>query len=290
MPKPRSLELLRRANPASVATASALGASIDLHERVLAAIAWEDCPAEPAPPRPRSLTLPRLTRVRTALLAGAALVAVLVVAPAFGLIRGVIPFFDAPEAPEPVQVEFASMNTGAPAGMSPQAIADNTREIGQFSFAGRVHTLWVAPTKLGGFCFEWIGGWGGCTAPTPDPLTWNGDLVIPPGVSAPSMPGPTQHVAASVMAADVAAMLKARSLAVPTWISGYVNASDAQDVVIRFSDGTTVHPQIVWVSKPIGAGFFSYDVPAKYRTEANHLVTVAALTAAGETVKEQPVH
>jgi hypothetical protein len=217
---------------------------------------------------------------------------VLVVAPAFGLIRGVIPFFDAPKAPQPVQVEFASMNTGAPAGMSPRAIADNTREIGQFSFAGRMHTLWVAPTKQGGFCFEWIGGWGGCTAPTPDPLTWNGDLVIPPGVPAPSMPTQSQlsHVAASVMAADVAAMLKARSLAVPTWINGYVNASDAQDVVIKFSDGTTVHPPIVWVSKPIGAGFFSYDVPAKYRTEANHLVTVAALTAAGDMVKEQPVH
>jgi hypothetical protein len=290
MLKSRSLELLRDANPAPVATASALGVSIDLHERVLAAIACEDCPAEPAPPRPRSLTLPRLTRVRAALLAGAALFAVLVVAPAFGLIRGVLPFFDAPKAPQPVQLEFASMNTGAPAGMSPQAIADNTREIGQFSFAGRMHTLWVAPTKEGGFCFEWIGGWGGCTAPTPDPLTWNGDLVIPEGVAAPSMPAPSKHVAGPMSAFDSAAIMKARSLAVPTWISGYVSASNAQDVVIKFSDGTTVHPQILWVSKPIGAGFFSYDVPMKYRTEANHLVTVAALTAAGDTVKEQPVH
>jgi hypothetical protein len=291
MLKTRPLELLRHANPAPVATASALGVAIDLHERVLAAIAWEDCPAEPAPPRPRSLTLPTLTRVRAALLAGAALVAVLVVAPAFGLIRGVIPFFDAPKAPQPVQVEFASMNTGAPSGMSPQAIADNTREIGQFSFAGRMHTLWVAPTKQGGFCFEWIGGWGGCTAPTPDPLTWNGDLVIPAGVPAPSMPAPSQlsHVAASVMAADVAAMLKARSLAVPTWISGYVSASDAQDVMIKFSDGTTVHPEIVWVSQPIGAGFFSYEVPAQYQTEANHLVAVDALTAGGAIVTEQPL-
>lgn len=290
MLKSGPLELLRRANPASVAAASALGVSTDLHARVLAAIAWEDCPAEPAPPRPRSSTLPRLTRVRAALLVGAALVAVLVVAPAFGLIRSVLPFFDAPKAPQPVQVEFASMNTGAPAGMSPQAIADNTREIGQFSFAGRMHTLWVAPTKQGGFCFEWIGGWGGCTAPTPDPLTWNGDLVIPAGVAVPSMPVPSKHVAGPMSAADLAAIMKARSLAVPTWISGYINASDAQDVVIKFSDGTTVHPQIVWVSKPIGAGFFSYDVPAKYRTEANHLVTVAALTATGDIVKEQPVH
>jgi hypothetical protein len=292
MPKSRPLELLRHANPAPVVTASALGVSIDLYARVLAAIAREDCRTEPAS-RPRSLTISKFTRIRVAaLLAAGVLVAVLVVAPAFGLIRGVLPFFGASKAPASVQVEFASMNTGAPAGMSPQAIADNTREIGQFSFAGRMHTLWVAPTKQGGFCFEWIGGWGGCTAPTPDPLTWNGDLVLPAGVTAPIMPTPSQlsHVAASAMAADVAAMLKARSLTVPTWIGGYVNASDAQDVVIKFSDGTIVHPQIVWVSKPIDAGFFTYDVPMRYRTEANHLVTVAALTAAGDTVKEQPVH
>jgi hypothetical protein len=222
--------------------------------------------------------------------AAAAVVAVLVVAPAFGLIRGVLPFFDAPKAPHTVQVEFASMNTGAPAGMSPRAIATNTREIGQFSFAGRMHTLWVAPTKEGGFCFEWIGGWGGCTAPTPDPLTWNGDLVLPPAVAATALPVPSKHVAGPISPADPMARLKAQSLAVPTWISGYVNASDAQDVVIKFSDGASVHPQILWVSKPIGAGFFSYQIPPNQRTEANHLVTVAALTAAGNTVKEQPLH
>lgn len=288
MLKSPSLELLSRANPVSIASAAALSASIGLHERVLAAIAWEDSAAELAPRN--GLTFRKLPRVGIAMLAGAALVAVLVVAPAFGLMRGVLPFFGAPKAPQSVQVEFASMNTGAPAGMSPQAVADNTREIGQFSFAGRLHTLWVAPSKRGGFCFEWIGGWGGCTASTPDPLTWNGDLVIPAGVAAPAMPAPSKHVAGPLSAADSAAIMKARSLAVPTWISGYVRASDAQDVVIKFSDGTTVHPQIVWVSEPIGAGFFSYAVPAKYQTEANHLVAVAALTAAGATVKEQPLH
>jgi len=228
-------------------------------------------------------------RIRVAVLAAAVLVAVLVIAPAFGLIRGVLPFFEAPKAPQPVQVDFASMNSGAPAGMSPRAIADDTREIGQFWFAGRTHTLWVAPTKQGGFCFEWIGGWGGCTAPTPDPLTWNGDLVIPPGVAVPTMPAPSNHVAGPTSAAESATIMKIHSLAVPTWISGYVNASDAQDVIIKFSDGTTAKPRIVWVSKPIGAGFFSYAIPANHQTEANHLVAVAALTAAGDTVKEQPL-
>ncbi len=48
--------------------------------------------------------------------------------------------------------------------------------------------------------------------------------------------------------------MKARSLAVPAWISGYVSAPDVRDVAIKFSDGTTIHPEIVWVSEPINAG------------------------------------
>jgi hypothetical protein len=282
MLKSDPLELLRSANPVAIVGATEFATAIDLRERVSSAIAWRDSGSE----APASGIIRRKRPyVRAALVVVAALVAVLVVAPAFGLIRGVLPFFDAPKAPQSVQVEFFSMNTGAPAGMNPRAIADETRRIGEFSFAGRTHTLWVAPTEQGGFCFEWIGGWGGCTAPTPDPLTWNGDLEVPAGVATPTIPVPPPG--GTVSAATAAAMLKARSLAVPTWISGYVNSSDAQDVVIKFSDGTTVYPDIVWVSKPISAGFFSYDVPAKYQTEANHLVAVDALTAGGAVVKEQ---
>jgi hypothetical protein len=277
------LELLRGANPASVSRASDLATAIDLQERVFSAIAWQDRPAEAAP-SPRNMVRKR-PRIRTAVLAGAALVAVLLVAPAFGLIRDVLPFFDAPKAPEPVQVEFASLNTGAPAGMSPQAIADNTRKIGQFSFAGRTHTLWVAPTKQGGFCFEWTDGLGGCDVDGTNPLSWSGELVVPPGVETPTIPAPTH---AGLLPNPIAAGInKAHSLAVPAWISGYVNATAAQEVVIKFSDGSTIHPPVVWVSKPIGAGFFSYDVPAKYQTETNHLVAVDALAADGTTVNEQ---
>jgi hypothetical protein len=284
MLKSTSLELLRRANPLSITDANVLVDAIDLYERVWSAIDVQRVPAATTSQNRKVRRAP----VRVAALVGATLFVVLVVAPAFGLIRGVLPFFEAPRAPQPVRIEFESMNLGAPAGMSPQAIADNTREVGQFSFAGGLHTLWVAPTKLGGFCFEWIGGWGGCSAPNPDALSWNGDLELPAGIAAPAIP-PRTGTTGTLPSSVAAAIRKARSLAVPTWISGYVNASNAQDIVIKFSDGTSVHPDIIWVSTPINAGFFSYNVPAGSRTEANHLVTVEALTASGAIVMAQPL-
>jgi hypothetical protein len=217
------------------------------------------------------------------LAAVAVLVAAVAAIPALGFVREALPFWSAAQAPPKVQVDFSSMNTGAPAGMSPKAIASDTREIGQFAFGGSSHTLWVAPSEDGGFCFEWIGGWGGCNI-SRDPFTWNGDLVIPAGAGAPTVP-------AGATPAEVAkAALEAHRLAVPRWISGYVDASRVYDVTITFTDGTVVHPQITWVSAPINAGFFAYDVPTHYQTEDNHLVNVSALEASGGIVKQQPLH
>ena len=118
---------------------------------------WNDVLRRRQPGRDRHL---RVLVAAAAVVAG--LVAALLATPALGLVRDIIPFWGAAKAPQPVVIEFASMNTGAPAGMSPRAVAGETREIGQFTFAGRSHTLWIAPAKDGGFCFEWIGGWGGC--------------------------------------------------------------------------------------------------------------------------------
>src|SRR5204862_45807 len=50
-------------------------------------------------------------------------------------------------------------------------------------------------------------------------------------------------------------------LGVPEWITGDVISPAVSDVVIRFSDGSSLHPRIVWVSAPINAGFFAYDLP-----------------------------
>lgn len=212
----------------------------------------------------------------------ASLVAALAATPALGLVRDIIPFWGAPKAPQPVVVEFASMNTGAPAGMSPQAVADETRAIGQFYFAGRNHTLWAAPTKDGGFCIEWAGGWGGCDTERSTDLVWNGDLVLPADVPQPSTKGRT----IAQIAAEAA---KLRHQAVPRWISGYVNSAHVHDVAITFSDGTTVKPQITWVSAPINEGFFAYDIPPQQQTTNDHLLNVVALDKHGQVIQQQPL-
>jgi len=233
---------------------------------------WDDVlrRAKPAPKRRRKLVW-----------AGGVAVAIVLAAPAFGLVRGVLPFFGAQRAPHSVQVEFSAMNTGAPAGMNPRALPGETRRIAEFYFGGGNHTLWVAPSSGGGFCFEWIGGWGGCNV-AQDALTWNGDLVLPPGVAQPRT-----STDPSVRAANA---IRLHSLAVPTWISGYVSATTAKSVAITFSDGTTVQPEVVWVSVPINAGFFAYDIPTSHQTSANHLVNVQALDADGHVVQDQSLH
>lgn len=276
----RELRDLRLANPVTVKQATELAVAVDLHSRVFYGRPWDAATtAAPVPASQRRV----VTRRRLLLLAGAAaFVVVLTATPALGLIRDVLPFWSAPKAPENVQVEFSSMNTGAPARMSPQALAGDTREIGQFRFGGRTHTLWVAPAKQGGFCFEWVGGWGGCNT-IGDTFAWNGDLVIPAGVAAPSTATDATPVE------RLKAVEEGHKLAVPTWISGYALTARVHDVAISFSDGTIVHPQITWVSAPINAGFFAYDIPARYQTKDDHLVSVTALDVNGAVVKEQPL-
>lgn len=223
-----------------------------------------------------------------ALAAAGAFAAILAATPALAILRDAIPFWGAAKAPQSVRVQFSEMNTGAPAGMSPEAVAGQTRDVGEFTFNGEAHTLWVAPAKNGGFCFLWVGGWGGCHTGAADPLTWNGDLVLPPGVEAPTIAN--MKPGAVVSGATAQAIVKAHDLAVPTWIAGYVSSRSASDVAITFSDGSTVHPRITWVSAPIRAGFFSYDIPLDLQTKSDHLVTVAALDATGSVVQQQPLH
>ena len=239
---------------------------------------WNDVLRRRQPGRDRHL---RVLVAAAVVVAG--LVAALLATPALGLVRDIIPFWGAAKAPQPVVIEFASMNTGAPAGMSPRAVAGETREIGQFTFAGRSHTLWIAPAKDGGFCFEWIGGWGGCDTERSSDLVWNGDLVLPEGVPQPSTTGRT----VAQIAAEAA---KLHRQAVPRWISGFVSSPRVHDVKITFTDGSTIQPSITWVSTPINAGFFAYEIPAQKQTKDDHLVTVQALDSNGHVVAEQPLN
>jgi hypothetical protein len=205
---------------------------------------------EAAPPEPR----PARRRVLVAAIAAAAVVAAIVAAtPARALVRDILPFWDQPAAPQSVQLQFYALNLGAPPGMSPRAVGGETRDVGRFAFGGSTHTLWVAPARNGGFCSLWLPrGGGGCST-----------------VGKPLSTG---------------ALLR---FGVPEWITGDAIASRIADVVIRFSDGSAVHPRIVWVSEPIDAGFFAYDVPAGEQSPRQHVTAVDAYDRQGRLVQRQ---
>jgi hypothetical protein len=234
---------LGRANPVSLDDARRLADELGLPARVFAARGGTSQPARKAGPRPLVWALAALV----------VLGAVVVATPAWGLVRGVLPFWDQPTAPQSVQVQFFSLNAGAPRGMSPRAVAGETRELGQFTLGGSTRTLWVAPARNGGFCSLWLPAGGGGCSTSGHPLS-------------------------------TGALLRRGR---PAWLTGDVIASAVGDVVVRFSDGSTVRPRIVWVSAPIDAGFFAYDVPADGQTSRVHVTAVDAYDRNGTLVAHQ---
>lgn len=240
---------LRDANPVTLDEASRLADALDVRSRLLALR---------AEPTVASSTGPRIRRrVLVPVLAVAALLATILLAtPAWALVRDVLPFWNQQKAPQSVQLEFASLNLGSPAGMSPRAVSGETREVSRFTFGGATHTLWVAPAKNGGFCALWLpAGGGGCST--------SGKLL------------------------STGALLR---FGVPEWITGDAIATSISDVVIRFSNGTSVRPRIVWVSAPIGAGFFAYDVPSGRQTRRVHVSGIDAYDRSGTLVEHQTFH
>lgn len=213
---------------------------------------WADALAR-AGSRPRARGHRRGPLVAIAVVA--ALAAILFATPAWALVRGILPFWSQPKAPASVRLVFSSLNrVGAPRGMSPEAVSGDTREVGRFTIGGSRRILWVAPAKNGGFCALWIPRGGGGCSTARRPLS-TGALLVAPGV--------------------------------PEWITGDAIAPAVDDVVIRFSDGSSVHPRIVWVSAPIDAGFFAYDVPPGERSGRHHLTAVDAYDRAGRLVARQ---
>jgi hypothetical protein len=233
---------LRRANPVSLDDARRLADQLGLSDRVLALRAEAARPARKARPRPLVWVLA----------AAALLAAVTVAGPAWGLVRGVLPFRGQPRAPQSVQLVFSELNIGFPAGMSPHAVSGETRDVGRFDFGGSTRTLWVAPAKNGGFCSLWLPEGGGGCSTSGKPLS-------------------------------TGALLRG---GVPEWINGDA-AGPTVAVIIHFSDGSTVQPRIVWVSAPIRAGFFAYDVPAGEQTKRAHVTAVDAYDRDGRLLAHQ---
>jgi hypothetical protein len=178
----------------------------------------------------------RRLRPRFVLAVAAAAAAVVAAAPAFGLGGKLVRIFERAEpAPAPIERSFAGLDAGAPPGLATGVVASQTRKI---VLPGNV-ALWIAPTRRGGFCLFVEGGGGQCDTaralkfwPT---FSIGGDF---------SHQGVIENG--------------------PVLIDGSTTLNDAASVEVQFEDGSSVTIPVVWVSAPIDAGFFGFEVPAAH--------------------------
>jgi hypothetical protein len=195
------------------------------------------------------------------LLAGAVGVALLVAlfaTPAFGLLldligRTNVPF-DGRRAPTRVQRTFFDMSISAPRGMGPDAIASQTRRVGVLG--GRA--LYVAPTRGGGFCWQFERGFGGCDTHRRQPLSAAWSML--------------QHRGGPLLVREV---------------GGEVIAPDARTLTVEYADGTTSPIPFIWVTKPIDAGFFLYAVPASHQHGTARAAAVVARDGHGKVIARE---
>ena len=116
----------------------------------------------------------RAPRLRLVLAALALVVAFVLVAPALGIDLPVLDFWKAEKAPPRVVEDFRSLTEGAPTGMDPEALSGEARKVTTAVLSDGPHTLWVAPTRAGGFCLTWTNASGGCDrlGTVPLSVTW----------------------------------------------------------------------------------------------------------------------
>jgi hypothetical protein len=172
-------------------------------------------------------------RRRRLVLAAAVAAAVVAAAPAFGLGGELFRFFQSGEpAPPRIQRSFAHLDAGAPPAFRTGVVAKETRKIVLPSGV----SLWIAPTSRGGFCIFPEGGGGQCDAAR--------TLTFWPTFS---IGGRFSHQ--GIVESG------------PVLVSGSTTLRDAASVEVRFEDGGSVTVPVVWISAPIDAGVFGYDVP-----------------------------
>jgi hypothetical protein len=179
-------------------------------------------------------------QTRVALLLVAAVVLAILAAPALGLAPPFLDFFSSKHASKRVVHSFALLNVGAPRGMSPHVISGETRRVTTYRLSnGKTMPLWVAPTRKGGFCVT-FGFGGGCTSTRPPATSSNHDQ------------------AGNRNAAQIELGIYGSRV-----LAGDVFDTRIAKIEIRFRHAAAASVPLLWVSPPINAGFFFYEIPRK---------------------------
>lgn len=213
---------------------------------------------------------------RRALLVAAALAVLLLftlATPAFGLRQALldlvgredrvgrenVSFQQGAEAPLVTKRRFAERSVGGLPWLNPRVRAGQARRL-VIDTGQRERVLMIAPTSLGGFCYRLQGVGGQCqrnsrtAAEMPEATWWYlsrelpGDRILVRGVT------------------------------------GTVLDDRIVRLTLEFNDGHHVGLRFAWVSAPIRAGFFAYDVPRDRQEEPRGPTAVTGYDARGNVV------
>jgi hypothetical protein len=197
-------------------------------------------------------------------IAAAAALGVLVAAPAFGLHREVLDFFHSEPASERVQLEFARLDVMAPPEHRPGIIHGQARRVTETIVRGKRRVLSVAPTANGGYCFQWSGLFGSCHDPA--------RFAALPQSRPPDLNPHLLRVGGHATEDAV------------TLIGGDLHAAETERLEVEFADGERVEIPVTWVSEPIDAGFYLYDVPEEHRRPETRVEALVARDADGDVI------
>lgn len=177
----------------------------------------------------------------------AATVAVIAVGSAFALYRELVDFGSAEPAPQRVQLDFDSLRERsaemrAKAGAPPITPEGPAREVMRVQIDGETRPLSVVPTREGSFCFRLAFAMSCVLDPNEMNSIGYSGLATPDGNGS-------------------------------QWLVGPVSDEAVETVELLYQDGESVRLPFVWVSPPINAGFYAYDVPERHE-QPGHLTAV----------------
>jgi hypothetical protein len=210
----------------------------------------------------------RSRRRRLTIAATLVLGAVLVAPAALALRSTVVDFFQSEPASHSLVVDFARMDVGAPPGLENHVLYEQTRKIFERKLeSGKTLTLWVAPTKTGGFCEALVGPRGGggmgCLQKR---------VPIAPTIAVQGAMSPDGVIRSG-----------------PVLVSGSVGMDKAETIELHYQDGDVDRQALTWVSSPIDVGFFLFDVPERHWPKEHRFERLILRDAEGRELYSEAV-
>lgn len=235
---------------------------------------------------PKSSGRPRRLNRRRLLVAVSLVVfafAVLMATPALGVRDAILSLFgrtnvsfnSGKPAPTLIRRQFSNLSFGIPPKMAPDAIVSQARKVATFRSNGKEHTLFVAPTTKGGFCWQMTGAFGGCISLADALQAERAHPAKIPGAINPEL----LSISYSTNRASTAV----------TNVEGVVLAAKATRLVAEFHGGKTVDLPFTFVSPPINAGFLYWRAPKADQNRASALIAIAAYDAKGKLLTRSPI-